>query len=93
MPHHNRAILADIAIQNLDPKKEYKKVSADGLLVAEEKNSQEKHNPKLDVQEEKEQKEDEKLDEKSNLSSEEDDEKEKKKQKQKLSKVKAKLES
>lgn len=41
MPHHNRAILADIGIQKLDPTKEYKKTSKNGLLQSHETKEEE----------------------------------------------------
>lgn len=39
MPHHNRAILADIGIQKLNPKKAYKETTKKGLLVDDSKNA------------------------------------------------------
>lgn len=33
MPHHNRARLANINLLNLDPKKEYKTLGKNGLLI------------------------------------------------------------
>ena len=42
MPHHNRARLADLGIQNLDPKKEYKHVGKNGMFVKKENASTKK---------------------------------------------------
>ena len=49
MPHHKRAILADIGIQSLNPKKNYKKVSKTGLLSNKEQKNLKKQEPSVEV--------------------------------------------